>query len=48
MKIYMYQTIQLIAQTIGVDEAQTIIDNSVGKQLKDESYYFILNETEED
>lgn len=43
MKIYMIQTINLIAAT-NFEVAQEIVNNSAPKQLKDESYYFIVNE----
>jgi len=43
MKIYMMQTINLIAAT-NLDAAQEIVNNSAPKQLKGENYYFIVNE----
>lgn len=43
MKIYMMQTINSIAAT-NLAAAQEIVDNSTAKQLKDENYYFIVNE----
>jgi len=41
-KIYMVQTLNFIAQT-NVDFVNDILKNSTQQQLKDDTYYFVMN-----
>lgn len=48
MQIYLPQTLNLLGQLYGGEYVQNLVDNSIPKQLSDDSYYFVVKGTDPD
>ena len=45
MQIYLPQTLNLLGQLYGGEYVQNLVDNTIPKQLSDDSYYFVVKES---